>query len=275
MNRLKKEKQISVISALAEGNSIRSVERMTGVHRDTIMRLLNDVGDKCSEILDTKMRNLRCQNLQLDEIWTYVFKKQARLTSTEKKARERGDQWVWVALDTETKLVPAFRVGKRDARNAEGFISDLSERLAVIPQINTDGYGPYMDAIDYAFGGRVDHMMVVKEFAAAHAGPGRYSPPSVSSIFHVPANGNPDPDRATTSHVERQNLTMRMQMRRFTRLTNAFSKSLKNLHSAVALHFAHYNFVRIHRTLRVTPAMAAGVTGRLWSLEELIDRASN
>lgn len=272
MNCLKMEKKLAVISALVEGNSIRSTERMTGVHRDTIMRLLVTVGEKCSEILDQNLKGFHSKLIEADEIWTFVKKKERRLTDAEKLNPELGDQYVFVALDAETKLVPTFLVGKRDGETALQFMMDLQARLTGNGriQLTTDGLRAYIDAVEQTFGADIDYAQLVKLYSAENPGPGRYSPPRVSEVVSTVINGKPDPSRICTSYVERQNLTMRMAIRRFTRLTNAFSKKLANLKAALALHFAHYNFVRIHRTLRVTPAMQAGVTGRLWELSDLI-----
>jgi IS1 family transposase len=272
MNVLEMEKKVAVVHGLVEGCSIRSIERMTGVHRDTIMRLLVSVGEKCTEILDQQLKGFHCKLIEADEIWTFVKKKERRLTDEERFNREIGDQYVFVALDAETKLVPSFLVGKRDGETALRFISDLQTRLTGNGriQLTTDGLRVYIDAVEQTFGADIDYAQLVKLYAAENPGPGRYSPPRVSEVVSTVINGNPDPSRICTSYVERQNLTMRMAIRRFTRLTNAFSKKLVNLKAALALHFAHYNFVRIHSTLRVTPAMAAGVTGKLWDLKELI-----
>lgn len=272
MNRLKKEKELAIVSALVEGVSIRSIERITGVHRDTIMRLLNRVGERCSRLLDQHMVGFHSRLLQVDEIWTFCKKKEQRLTDEEQTNPELGDQYVFVAIDAETKLVPLFTVGKRDAENAHRFMQELRGRLNGNGrvQMTTDGFRAYLTAVEEAFGNDVDYAQLVKMYGAENPGPGRYSPPRVTETVSTTINGNPDPRYVSTSYVERQNLTMRMQMRRFTRLTNAFSKSLRNLKDALALHFAYYNFVRIHGSLRVTPAMAAGVTDYVWRIEKLL-----
>ncbi|MGC9954778.1 MAG: IS1 family transposase [Rhizomicrobium sp.] len=272
VNRLSIERRSQIIGALVEGNSIRSVERMTNTHRDTIMRLGFEVGKGCHRLMNEKMRNLPCSLIQVDEIWAYVAKKQARLKPGE--SIRAGDFWTFVALDPETKLVPSFFVGKRTGENAYRFMRDLSERLTNRVQISTDGLQSYINAVDDAFGGNIDYGQVVKFYDAEPIGPGRYSPPKVTGQEKTVIAGSPDLLHISTSLVERQNLTMRMQMRRFTRLTNAFSKKVENLKAAVSLHFAHYNFVRLHKSLRVTPAMAAGVSDRLWSLEELVEETS-
>ena len=271
-NVLKREKQLAVLGALVEGNSLRSVERMTGVQKKTVANLLVRVGDGCERLLDEKMRNLDCRRFELDEIWSFVQKKQ-RHVDPATDPYEVGDTWTYVALDAETKLVPSYLVGKRGAHETRLFVEDLASRLKHRVQISTDGLKLYVEAIEQAFGADVDYAQVVKEFEVEPIGPGRYSPPKVSSVEKTIITGAPEKSKISTSYVERQNLTMRMKMRRFTRLTNAFSKKLDNHKAAVALHFAHYNFVAIHGTLRVTPAMAANVTQSVWSMEDLLDRA--
>jgi IS1 family transposase len=269
MNKLKTEKKEAVISALIEGNSIRSTERMFGVHRDTIMRLLVEVGTGCAQLLDSTMRNLTCQRIQADEIWCFVGKKERMVSGTDDRARV-GDKWVWVGIDADTKLIPCYRVGQRTATDARAFMADLSGRLSNRVQLSTDSLAAYLAAVDGAFGADIDYGQIVKSYEGAH-GTGRYSPPQISSVERYVISGEPEFAEISTSYVERQNLTMRMQMRRFTRLTNAFSKKVENLKAAVALHFAHYNFVRIHQSLRVTPAMAAGVSSRVWSIGDLVN----
>jgi IS1 family transposase len=270
MNRLSLERRTQIVSALVEGNSIRSIERMTGTHRDTIMRLLVEVGSGCAKLSDEAMRDLTCQRIQVDEIWSYVGKKQKQVKAEDDKSRV-GDQWTFVAIDADTKLVPAYRIGKRDLSTAVAFMDDLAGRLANRVQLSSDALAAYVEATEQAFGSEVDYGQVVKFYDAEPIGPGRYSPPEVVRAERKAIVGGPDRAHISTSYVERQNLTMRMSMRRFTRLTNAFSKKLENLQAAVDLHFAHYNFVRTHKTLRVTPAMAAGVDSRLWSMQELVD----
>jgi IS1 family transposase len=274
MNRTPLTRRTQVINALVEGNSIRSAERMTNTHRDTIMRLLVQVGQGCEKLLDERMRGLSCRRIQVDEIWTFVAKKQRQVKDGDDRSRV-GDQWTFVALDADTKLVPAYRIGKRDLPTATAFLGDLSDRLANRVQLSSDALAAYVEATERAFGSDVDYGQVVKAYEAEPIGPGRYSPPRVVNAERSAVAGSPDPEHVSTSFVERQNLTMRMSMRRFTRLTNAFSKKVENLQAAVALHFAHYNFVRIHSKLRVPPAMAAGVTDRLWSLDELVAQTSN
>ncbi|MEE9167282.1 MAG: IS1 family transposase [Candidatus Neomarinimicrobiota bacterium] len=269
MNCLKDEKKLAVLAGLVEGNSVLSVSRMTGVHKTTILSFLGRIGKGCEQLLDERMTNLECQSLQVDEIWCFVGKKQSHLTKEEKRnRRDLGDQYVFVALDAETKLVPLFEIGKRDKETTLRFMFNLEKRLTNHVQLTTDAFTPYPEAIDEAFGRDIDYAQLHKSFAGN--GERRYSPPSIVAVFHLVMQGNPQRKYISTSHVERQNLTMRMQMRRFTRLTNGFSKKLDNLKYAVALHFAYYNFCRIHKTLRCTPAMSAGVTRRLWVLEDLL-----
>jgi IS1 family transposase len=269
MNVLSKEKQALALSALVEGSSIRSVERMTGIHRDTIMRLMVRAGLNCAALLDKTMQGLSCKYIELDEIWCFVGKKQRHLKQ-EDNPYEIGDQWVFVAIDAESKLIPSFKVGKRNLETAQDFLADLSGRVNNRVQLSSDSLSAYIEAVEHSFGAAVDYGQVVKTYEGEPIGPGRYSPPKVIAADRFVITGQPQIDRISTSYVERNNLTMRMQMRRFTRLTNAFSKKLDNLKAAVALHFAHYNFVRIHSSLRVTPAMAAGVTDHLWSITDLM-----
>lgn len=273
MNRVPLARRVQIINCLVEGNSIRSTERMTGTHRDTICRLLVEVGAGCAQLMDEQMRDLACRRIQVDEIWAYVGKKQAHLVPGDDRSR-LGDMWTFVALDPQTKLVPTFRVGKRTGENARKFMVDLSDRLANRVQLSSDALSTYVDAVERAFGADVDYGQEVKFYDAEPVGAGRYAPPKVVKAERVVIAGDPDQAHISTSLVERQNLTMRMSMRRFTRLTNAFSKKVENLTAAVSLHFAHYNLVRVHRTLRVTPAMEAGVSDRLWSLDELVERTS-
>lgn len=273
MNKLKPELQEQVIGALVEGNSIRSIERMTGIHRDSIMRLGLRVGEACQTASDAILRDLNCGHIQVDEIWCYVGKKQRHVHVTDDESTV-GDFWTWVAIDSDTKLVPSYVVGKRTAETANAFVTDLASRLANRVQLSSDGLRLYLEAIEAGFGGAVDYATIVKAYEAEPVGPGRYSPPKVISQEKTQIVGLPDMDMASTSYVERQNLTMRMQMRRFTRLTNAFSKKPENLRAAVGLHFAYYNFVRVHQTIKTTPAIAAGVIKNRWTIRDLIGIAS-
>ena len=269
MNVLPMEKQIQVIAALVEGNSVRAVARMADVEHKAVLRVLLRVGDRCARMLNERMRRLPCRLVQADEIWTYVGKKEKRVGYGD-NPEEVGDQYVFVAMDSETKLIPCFRVGKRNAANAWYFVQDLQTRLANRVQLTTDGFRPYKDAVDDAFGMDVDYAMLVKMYSDSGQADTRYSPGEIVDVRTIPITGHPHPRLISTSHIERQNLTIRMQLRRFTRLTNAFSKKLENLKAACALHFAWYNFCRVHSTLRVTPAMAAGIASEIWSLGQLL-----
>lgn len=270
MNVLKPEKKLAVLSALVEGNSIRSISRMTGVHKTTLLRLLKEVGDNCARTLDERMRGLTCQEIEADEVWAFVKKKQRRLTPEEKLNPEVGDQYAFIALDPRTKLVPVFVIGKRGGATTFRFVQELRDRLTNRIQMSTDAFRPYVEAVESAFGADVDYAQLIKVYEAENPGPDRYSPPAVTGVQKIQVAGRPEPSRICTSYVERNNLTIRMQLRRFTRLTNGFSKKLDNLKAALAIHFAWYNFCRIHGSLRVTPAMAAGVTDRAWDLRELL-----
>jgi len=269
MNRLKAEKQETVIRALAEGASIRSVERMTGVHRDTIMRLGLRVGATCEQVMDETMRNLDCEQLEVDEVWSFIGKKQRHVMPTDDPG-DVGDSWVWVALDPDSKVIPAYVVGKRDLPTAVAFISDLASRMANRVQISSDGLRAYVDAIEQAWGSDVDYAQIVKTYETDPIGPGRYSPPRVASVARFPIIGDPDMEKVSTSLVERSNLTLRTFNRRFTRLTCAFSKKPEHHRKSVALSLCIYNFVRRHNTLKTTPAVAAGVTYREWSIKDLL-----
>ncbi len=268
MNRLSDQKRATVLAQLVEGNSICSIVRTTGVNKRTILRILCECGEIAREIMNREMVNLRVNYLQVDEIWTFVGKKQKQLETQD--SQEYGDQYVFVALDAESKLVPAFRVGKRTGRLAASFMMELSTRIMTRFQLSTDSFSGYADAVDRVFGSEIDYAQVHKQYGEEPHGEKRYSPSNLIRITLRSLSGYPERKHISTSYVERQNLTMRMNMRRFTRLTNAFSKKLKNLESAVALHFFHYNFMRIHQTLRITPAMQAGISKHLWTWEEFL-----
>lgn len=261
-----------VFTLLMEGMSVRATSRVTGIHKTTILSLLRTVGLKCAELFDAKLQNLRPRYVQADEIWTFVQKKQKRMTVND--PAERGDQYVWIALDSETKAVLSYYVGKRDAVSAYEFIGELSQRIATRHrfQLSTDGLEGYVSAIEEHFGADVDFAQIVKNYAAPRTdGPDWFRPSSrVTSIALKPVIGDPKAERISTSHIERANLTLRMQLRRFTRLTNGFSKTLINLEATVAVFMAWYNFCRVHQTLRVTPAMEAGLTDRVWSIRDLL-----
>jgi IS1 family transposase len=273
MNRLDPKKQAQVVAALVEGNSIRATVRMTGVAKGTITKLLVDLGEACDNYLDKTLVGLTCKRVQVDEIWSFVAAKQKNVTPELEAKGRAGDVWTWVAIDADTKLVCSYMVGGRDWSTAKTFISDLESRLANRIQLSSDGLKLYANAVSYAFQGDVDYGQITKIYgvtATEGATQTRYSPAQCIGCEKTIKTGNPNPDHINTSFVERQNLTMRMHMRRFTRLTNAFSKKIENHLSAIAIHYMWYNFVRIHQTLRVSPAMAAGVADRLWSIEDLV-----
>lgn len=272
-NVLKTEKQIAVISALAEGSSIRSIERMTGINRNTIMNLGVRIGKGCARILDAKMRNLTCENLQFDEIWGFIGKKEAQVRPEDNPVL--GDVWTFVALDADTKLIPSFKVGKRNGATTRAFCGDIASRLKNKPQVSTDGFFLYADAIESAFGAEVDYGMIIKNYAnePEHFKQRRYSAPQIVHVQKSRVMGKPKADLISTSYIERSNGTMRQHMKRLARLTYAFSKKLENFEAAVALHFAYYNLVRTHGTLKMTPAMAAGVEQSFWSVGDLVEAA--
>jgi IS1 family transposase len=271
MNRLSTEKRAQIVAALVEGCSIRSTVRMTGASKNTIAKLLVELGAACSEYMDRTLRNLTCQRVQVDEIWSFVYAKQ-------KNAKPEhfvgggyaGDIWTWVAIDAQTKLVCSWMVGQRDPGTARDFMQDLSARLANRVQLTSDGLKTYLAAVDKAFGDGIDYAMLVKIYGDSSEGQKRYSPAECIGCDKRTIKGNPDQNHISTSYIERQNLTMRMSIRRFTRLTNAFSKKVENHVAAIAIHYMHYNFCRIHQTLRITPAMAAGITDHVWSLGKII-----
>lgn len=271
MNKLSTEEKVKVVACLVEGNSLRSTVRMTGIHRTTIQKLLVDLGKVCSEYQDKAFRNLKLKRLQCDEIWAFIGCKQKNVQTTEHKRNGWGDVWTWTALDAETKLVPCWYIGTRDGGAAYHFIHDLKGRLANRVQLTTDGHKAYLEAVEDAFGADIDYAMLQKIYGKApETGEVRYSPAQCMGAKKAVISGMPDFAHISTSFTERQNLTMRMSMRRFTRLTNAFSKKIENHEAAVALHFMYYNFARIHQTLRCTPAIAAGVCDHVWSLEEIV-----
>jgi len=273
-NVLTTDKQIAVIGALAEGSSIRSIERITGVHRDTVMRLGVRVGKGCAALMDAKMRDLGCRYLEFDEIWGFIGKKEKNLTVDD--GPEYGDAWTFCAVDAETKLVPAFKVGKRDGATANAFVQDVASRMKNRVQISTDGLRAYVEAIEKAFGTDVDYAQIVKTYIHDESGhPNRrYSAPDIVSTEKKWFAGRPDMRHVSTSYVERLNATTRLHMRRLTRLTLAFSKKRENFEAAVALHFAYYNFVKRNNTLRCTPAMAAGVERDFLTVGDLVEAAS-
>jgi len=269
MNRLSLDDRAQILAALVEGNSIRSTCRMLGREKRTVTRLLVDVGTACYRYQDRVMRNLKCQRLECDEIWSFIGCKQKHVTKKMLEERIVGDAWVWVAIDADTKLVPCWLVGMRDAGCATEFIADLERRLANRVQLTTDGHKVYLNAVIDAFADEIDYAQLVKYFGNSPESQKRYSPAVCAGIKKIIRLGDPEEAHISTSYVERQNLTMRMSMRRFTRLTNGFSKKVENHEAAVALHYMYYNFVRVHQTLRVTPAMAAGISNHVWSFQEV------
>jgi IS1 family transposase len=270
MNKLSTDERTRIVAALVEGNSMRAVSRMTGIARNTINKLLVDLGTACSEYQDKAFRNLSCKRVQCDEIWSFVGAKEKNAT-TEKKQEGWGDVWTWVAMDADTKLVPCWFVGQRDAGCAYHFMHDLAGRLANRVQLTTDGHKAYLYAVEDAFGADIDYAMLIKIYGnTPEGGEVRYSPAVCMGAKKAAISGKPDFKHVSTSFVERQNLTMRMSMRRFTRLTNGFSKKVENHEHMLALHYMFYNFGRIHQSLRVTPAMEAGVSDHVWELEEII-----
>ena len=271
-NNLLTEKKITAISMLAEGNSIRSIERVTQIHRDTIMRLGVRVGESCKQILDEKMRGLSCKQIEVDEIWGFVGKKQRNVEASEKGF---GNVWTFISLDSDTKLIPNFLVGKRDRYHASAFMEDLAMRLKNRIQLSSDSLSAYVEAVDSGFGGEVDYGQLVKTYSVTNLtkeAAGRYSPADVIKTERTSVYGLPNIDKICTSHIEKQNHTLRMHCRRLTRLTNAFSKKLENFEAAVALNFAYYNFCKSHGAIRMTPAQAAGVETSQWTVAELVER---
>jgi transposase-like protein/IS1 family transposase len=266
------DKALLAIQLLIEGTSVRTVERITQLHRDTILRLLVLAGERCIALMDTQMRNLKCKHVQADELWSYIFKKGRNVKVDDPD--EYGNTWVFVAMDAETKLIPSYIVGKRNRETTYAFLADLRDRMDAEHrfQLTTDGFVFYRNGVEEIFAGQADFAQMIKLYGdyGQHDTEGRYSPsPMIETIVKI-RDGRPDPKHISTSFVERQNLTIRMAIRRFTRLTNAFSKKLDNHKAACALHFAYYNFCRIHKSLRVTPAMEAGITNHIWSLRELL-----
>jgi IS1 family transposase len=273
MNRLADEKRAQVIAALVEGTSINATCRMTGVAKHTVLKLLKDMGCAAAAYHNEYVRNLRVRRIQADEVWSFVYGKDKNLALEQIQAGA-GSVWTWTALDADTKLIVSYTLGDRSAATAHAFMQDLASRISNRIQLTTDGYRVYADAVENAFGADIDYAMLVKIYGASNENPeSRYSPATCIGCRTGVLNGDPDPDHISTSFVERQNLSMRMGMRRFTRLTNGFSKKLENHGHMVALYFMHYNFCRVHKTLRVTPAMEAGLTDHVWSLEELLNLA--
>jgi IS1 family transposase len=271
MNKLNTIKQAQIIASLVEGNSIRATCRMTGSAKGTVIKLLASVGQVCSDYQNKVLRDLTCKRIQCDEIWSFCYAKEKNVPEDRKGQWGYGDVYTWTAICADSKLVLSWFVAKRDAKSAKLFMQDVAARLKNRVQLTTDGHRAYLDAVEQAFGSEVDFSQLVKIYGSSREDHEiKYSPPVCKGEIKTKINGNPDPEHISTSYVERQNLTMRMSMRRFTRLTNAFSKKIENLEHAVALHFMYYNFCRIHQTLRVTPAMEAKVTDHAWTIEEVI-----
>jgi IS1 family transposase len=271
MNKLSSAKRTAVVAALVEGNSIRATVRMTGVAKNTVTKLLVDLGAACAAFQSEALVNLKCRRIQCDEIWSFVYAKERNADPAMKAAGTAGDVWTWTALDADTKLMVSWLVGGRDAGYATVLMEDVASRLATRVQLTTDGHKAYLEAVEGAFGMNVDFAQLVKLYGEAPEGQRRYSPAQCIGTRRTPISGDPDPAHISTSFVERANLTMRMGMRRFTRLTNGFSKKIENHEAAVAIHFMHYNFARIHQSLRVTPAMEAGVADHVWTLDEIVE----
>ena len=255
---------------MAEGISLRAMTRLTGISRTTLIKLLEDAGQAFSEYQDRVLVNLPCKRIQVDEAWAFCYAKQKNVPTAKAAPEGAGDIWTWVGLDADTKLVASWYVGGRDSEAAATFIDDLAPRLASRVQLTSDGHKAYLEAVEGAFGGDVDYAQLVKVYGAAPEGQRRYSPAICTGAHKRRVEGSPDPKHVSTSFVERNNLSMRMGNRRMTRLTNAFSKKAENHAHMMAIYFMHYNFVRIHQTLRVTPAMAAGVTPKLWEMSDLV-----
>ncbi|MDE2227620.1 MAG: IS1 family transposase [Alphaproteobacteria bacterium] len=270
MNRLTTEERARILGLMIEGMAIRAISRQTGASKNTIVKLLRDAGRACSEYQDKTLRNLPCKHLQLDEIWSFVAMEAKNVPEARKGEFDIGDVWTWTAIDADTKLIPSWLVADRSGEAAKQFVADLATRLAGRVQITSDGHRPYLQAIDDAFGIDVDYAMLEKIYAAPIEGQTRYSPPVCVGAKRREITGKPDPAHISTSFAERSNLSIRMGLRRFTRLTNAFSKKLENHVYGLSIYFMHYNFCRIHQTTRVTPAMAAGVINKLWDMTDVV-----
>lgn len=271
MHKLASSERARILHLLCEGQSIRSITRVTGASKNTVAKLLSDAGDVCAEYQDKALRNLTSRRIQVDEIWSFTYAKQKNVAMAKAAPEGAGDTWTWTAIDADTKLVMSWLVGGRDGEYAMAFMDDLSRRLNSRVQLTSDGHKAYLEAVEGAFGADVDYAMLVKIYGNAPENmKGRYSPAECTGAKKTPIEGDPDLRHISTSFAERQNLTMRMHMRRFTRLTNGFSKKVEAHANAVALHFMYYNFVRIHASLRMTPAMAAGVTDKLWEIADIV-----
>ena len=270
MRQLSREQRAAVVRCLVEGNSIRSTVRMTGAAKNTVTKLLVDLGRACSEYQDAALRDLPCKRIQCDEIWAFVYAKQKNVPEPMVGQYGVGDVWTFTGICADCKLIPSWLVGERNEVDATAFIKDLSDRLANRVQLTTDGHKPYLEAVETVFGGDIDYSQLIKLYGSDPEAETRYSPAKCIGVESRRITGNPDPEHVSTSYVERQNLTMRMGMRRFTRLTNAFSKKAENLAHAVSLHFMYYNFCRVHKTIGTTPAVEAGIADHVWSVDELV-----
>lgn len=270
MNKLNTQKRAQILGMLVEGNSLRAISRMADVSINTVTKLLIDAGCAAAKFHDEQVRNLTCQRVQCDEIWSFCYAKAKNVKAAKSAPDGAGDIWTWTSLDADTKLMCNWLIGNRNLGSAMKFMEDLRSRLSNRVQLTTDGHNVYMRAVDYAFGEDIDYAQLVKRYGnVSSTGQARYSPAECVGCKKTPVQGNPAIDHVNTSYVERANLTMRMGMRRFTRLTNGFSKKVENHAHAVALHVMHYNFLRVHKTLKKTPAMAAGLTDRVWTLQEI------
>ena len=272
MNKLDAKARAQILHLLCEGSSIRAVTRLTGASKNTVTKLVVDAGRACLDYQDTKFRNLTCKRIQVDEIWSFVYAKALNAPIEKKIAGQAGDVWTWTAIDADTKLIPSWYIGDRSSQSAWEFLTDLRKRLNNRIQLTSDGHKAYLVGVAGSFGDDVDYAQLVKIYGKEphSGGQRRYSPAECLGAIKTPVSGEPNPEHISTSFAERANLTMRMNMRRFTRLTNAFSKKIENHAHAVALHMMYYNFVRIHKTLRMTPAMAAGVTDKLWEISDVV-----
>jgi len=270
MNKLDQKARAQALQLMAEGVSLRAITRLTGISRTTLIKLLEDAGEAFSEYQDRTLMNLACKRIQVDEAWAFCYAKQKNVATAKKAPEGAGDIWTWVGLDAQSKLAVSWYVGGRDSEAAMIFMDDLAKRLANRVQLTSDGHRPYLEAVEGAFGSDIDYAMLVKIYGPAPEGQRRYSPAECIGAVKHRIEGNPDPKHVSTSYSERQNLNIRMGNRRMTRLTNAFSKKAANHDHMMAIYFMHYNFVRIHQTLKITPAMAAGVTSKLWEMADMV-----